>query len=141
MEAAIQVVRTVLLTWLVAVLGTAAAADLPTSGAGPWTSASGQFRLSYHSDLTPIVINQIHGWTLHLETSDGEPVEHAEITVSGGMPAHNHGLPTAPQVTAELGGGYYRLEGMRFHMLGYWEIKVELQVGDRHDTFTLPLQL
>ena len=34
------------------------------------------------------------------------------------MPEHNHGFPTAPRVTENLGEGDYLLEGMRFNMGG-----------------------
>ena len=43
------------------------------------------------------------------------------------MPQHGHGLPTEPAVTAELGDGRYRIEGVKFNMGGWWE----LQLRDR----------
>src|SRR4030067_376226 len=81
----------------------------------------GLFRVSYTSNEPPLPLNQIHSWTLHVETADGQPVENAEITVGGGMPQHGHGLPTSPEVTENLGGGGdYLVEGMKFQMLGWW---------------------
>ena len=77
----------------------------------------------------------------HVEDAAGEPVEDARISVDGGMPQHDHGLPTAPEVTRELGRGDYLVEGLRFHMNGYWEIVVEIRVDGRRDTVTIPLQL
>jgi len=62
----------------------------------------------------------MHSWILRLETLDGQPVRNAEITVAGGMPKHNHGLPTAPQVTRELGNGDYLVEGIKFQMAGWY---------------------
>jgi hypothetical protein len=105
-----------------------------------WVSESGGYRLQYRS-LEPIAINRIHAWVLHLETSAGEPVHGAEIRVSGGMPAHDHGLPTAPRVTRELGGGDYLLDGLRFHMNGEWQITVDVQASGGHDTVVIALQL
>jgi hypothetical protein len=96
--------------------------------------------VSYESSLDPIEINRIHTWTLAV-TRDGEPVEGAVLTVTGGMPAHDHGLPTAPRVTAELGDGRYKLEGLRFHMRGYWEVSVEIASGGTRDTVVIPLNL
>jgi hypothetical protein len=94
------------------------------------------------SQLDPIAINQIHNWTLHVETADGQPVENAEITVDGGMPQHDHGLPTAPQVTQDLGNGDYLVEGLRFHMDGWWEIMFVIESASQSDgvTFNLLLQ-
>jgi hypothetical protein len=57
-------------------------------------------------------------------------VRQARIGVDGGMPQHGHGLPTKPRVTRELGDGRYLIEGMKFSMTGWWEIKLAVQ-GDR----------
>lgn len=117
--------------------GTTAGAAAPAS----WPSASGAYRLGYHSQLQPIAINRIHSWILHLETASGTPVSNAQMSVTGGMPAHDHGLPTRPRVTGQSEAGDYLLEGVRFHMSGYWEIVVELHVDGRRDTVTIPLEL
>lgn len=106
-----------------------------------WTSKMGLYRVSYKSELDPIVINKIHNWVLHVETPDGKPVVDAKIMIGGGMPAHNHGLPTQPSVTKNLGHGDYLVEGMRFHMLGDWEITVAIDASPGHDTCTIPLKL
>ena len=106
-----------------------------------WTSAGGLYRVSFTSELDPIEINRIHSWVLHVEGSDGDPLEGAEITLEGGMPAHDHGLPTLPRITAELGNGDYRVEGMRFHMGGDWEITVTISADDDRETCVISLQL
>lgn len=126
-----------------AVVLLAAVALTPTALAAPpaWESAASHFRVSYLSDLDPITINTMHGWTLHIETADGEPLEGVTLAIDGGMPEHNHGLPTAPRVVAELGDGDYRIEGLRFHMSGFWEIRISIDAGDRRDVVTIPLQL
>lgn len=87
------------------------------------------------------VINKMHSWILHIENDDGLEIEGATIDVEGGMPQHNHGLPTKPRVTQELGGGDYKLEGMRFHMSGYWEVVVSVTTDNGTSKVTIPLQL
>ncbi len=57
------------------------------------------------------------------------------------MPAHDHGMPTRPRVTADLGEGRYRLDGMRFHMNGDWEIVLEILADGRRDTVVIKLVL
>lgn len=104
-------------------------------------SGKGLFRVSFTSDLDPITINQMHSWTLHVETADGQPVENATITVGGGMPQHGHGLPTRPQVTSYLGDGNYRVEGLRFQMGGWWEVKFDISANGQNDTITFNLIL
>ena len=53
--------------------------------------------------------------------------------VSGGMPAHDHGLPSRPRVTRALGDGAYLLEGLKFHMNGRWEVRLDIEVGGNTD--------
>lgn len=105
-----------------------------------WSSERGVFELSVESSIDPIEINTMHSWTLTLRRA-GAPVEGAKLVVTGGMPEHNHGMPTAPRITAELGGGRYRLEGMRFHMNGYWEVTVDIEAGSTRDTVVIKLDL
>ena len=106
-----------------------------------WVTRSGYYRVSFESELEPLEINKIHSWIFIVETPGGEPVEDATISITGGMPLHNHGLPTDPKMTAEIGGGRYRVEGMRFHMNGEWELTVTIDVEGRRDTVVIPLTL
>jgi hypothetical protein len=106
-----------------------------------WPSRHGLFVLSYASELVPLQINKLHAWTLHLEDPQGNPVVGANLQVSGGMPAHDHGLPTYPRITAELGDGDYRLDGMRFHMSGDWEITITITTDDGTDSVVVPVIL
>lgn len=98
-------------------------------------------RVSYSTPAGPPEINRIHSWILHVESAQGVPIENAKIDVTGGMPEHDHGLPTRPKVTEELGDGDYRLDGIRFHMRGYWEITVTVTTDDGAAVVVIPLQL
>jgi hypothetical protein len=106
-----------------------------------WFTRSGYYRVSYTSQLQPLAINRIHDWVFHIENSDGAPIENATVSVTGGMPEHNHGLPTDPQMTESLGNGDYVLAGMRFHMNGYWELKVTVDDSGRRDTVIIGLTI
>lgn len=121
------------------------AAAEPPGTASPakttWTSSSGTFKVSYTPSLDPIAINRIHHWVLDLRDSDMQPIAGADIEVKGGMPTHNHGLPTRPHLTRELQTGRYRVEGFRFHMPGTWEIQLLIEVKGVRDTVIIPLQL
>jgi hypothetical protein len=75
---------------------------------------------------TPAAINQLHAWQVKLASPTGAPVPSARIQIDGGMPQHGHGLPTRPQVTRELPDGGYLIEGMKFSMTGWWEIKLAI---------------
>jgi len=104
-------------------------------------SDDGLFQVTWSSDPTNVPLNQIHTWTLHVETSDGQTVEDASILVDGGMPQHGHGLPTNPQVTEYLGNGDYLVEGMRFQMTGFWEVKFVINSGEQSDSITFNLNI
>jgi len=106
-----------------------------------WQTRSGYYWVSYTSDLEPLEINKIHRWVFHIENSLGENVENAKLTLLGGMPEHNHGLPTVPRMTESLGNGDYGVEGMRFHMNGFWELTVTVDVAGRRDTVVIPLTI
>jgi hypothetical protein len=84
----------------------------------------------------PIAINQLHSGEIRVASPAGEPIMHARIAVDGGMPQHGHGLPTRPQVSRELGDGRYLLEGMKFSMPGWWEIKLRVEGRDGSDRVT-----
>jgi hypothetical protein len=99
------------------------------------------FRAWYVSEVEPPPVNDLHAWTLHVETAAGAPVEEASIRVAGDMPAHGHGLPTQPQVTEYLGGGDYRVEGMKFSMGGEWVITFEIEAGALRDSVSFDLTL
>ena len=104
-------------------------------------SEAGLYRLRYESDLVPIEINRIHAWTLRVETAAGQPVSSASIGVEGGMPDHDHGLPTAPRVTRDLGGGAYLLEGVRFHMSGAWVVRFAINAPAGEDVVVVMLEI
>lgn len=102
---------------------------------------NGAFKVSFKSELDPIAIGSMHSWVLHVETADGQPVEGASILIGGGMPEHGHGLPTAPQVTQDLGDGDYLIEGMKFQMGGWWEVKFNISAGGTTDNVTFNIVL
>lgn len=104
-------------------------------------SDHGSYQVSYVPELSPIPINQIQTWTLQVTDAVGKPVEDAEISVDGGMPQHGHGLPTAPLVTESLGNGQYRVEGMKFHMPGWWILTFRMAHNDTTDSVTFNLML
>jgi len=97
-------------------------------------SAQGRYVVQMEPPVTSPGINQIHAWQIKLSSPDGAPVRNARIAVDGGMPQHGHGLPTRPQVTREVAQGTYLMEGMKFSMTGWWQIKLAIQATEGSDT-------
>lgn len=99
------------------------------------------YTINIFSNDTPIRINHMHSWVVQLLDQQGNPVDNAELKIDGGMPQHNHGLPTAPQITKSLGDGKYLLEGIKFHMNGRWQMEAFISVGDQQDNAVFELNL
>ena len=104
-------------------------------------TVKGLYRVTIAPEAEPFDRAALHGWIATVSTPQGAPVEGAEISVDGGMPQHGHGLPTAPAVTASLGGGRYRIEGVRFNMGGMWEFKLRIKAAPGEDDVTFNLDL
>ncbi|MEJ8810868.1 DUF3703 domain-containing protein [Variovorax ureilyticus] len=132
-----------------AALGSVAVAALTTLGlAGCMTapkdldvslekqSAAGVYQVALVPPAQMPAINQMHSWKVKLATPDGIPVHGARFAVDGGMPQHGHGLPTQPRVTRELADGTYQLDGMKFSMTGWWEVKLAIDGPQGADKVT-----
>jgi hypothetical protein len=99
-------------------------------------SAAGMYRVALLPPPQAPAINQMHSWKVKLATADGAPVHGAKFVVDGGMPQHGHGLPTQPRVTRELETGTYALDGMKFSMTGWWEVKLAIDGPQGADKVT-----
>jgi hypothetical protein len=94
------------------------------------------YLVEVQSLANPIAINKMHAWEANVKLPTGEPVPGARITVGGGMPQHGHGYPTQPRVTKDLGDGRYLIEGMKFSMSGWWELKLKIDSSAGVDDVT-----
>ena len=102
---------------------------------------AGVFIVAVAPEGEPLRQGPLHGWIVTVTTPAGAPVEDATIAVDGGMPQHGHGLPTAPAMTGALGKGRYRIEGVRFNMSGWWELKLAIAADGASDDVTFNLVL
>jgi hypothetical protein len=98
------------------------------------SSDNGLFKVSYISSSGTVPVNQMHQWTLHVETADGQPVENATITIDGGMPQMGHGLLTQPRDPKYLDNGDYLMEGVKFEMGGWWVMDFVITTQGQSDT-------
>ncbi len=97
-------------------------------------TANGLFVAGIQPERGTVRQGELHSWLLTLKTVAGAPVEGAAISVSGGMPQHNHGLPTSPQATDYLGEGRYRIEGLKFTMSGVWQLRFAISAAAGSDS-------
>ena len=115
-------------------------ADLDLSRAK--ASEKGLYQVAIEPENGPLQMGVLHSWVLTLKTAAGQPVDDATIAVDGGMPEHGHGLPTSPAVSTHLGAGKYRVEGVKFTMSGWWELRlaIESAAGSDKATFNVVLK-
>ena len=99
------------------------------------------YQLQIFSRVTPLEINTMHSWELLLTDANGAVVKDATIEVSGGMPDHDHGTPTLPRVTQTLDNGRLLLQGVRFHMPGYWQFIFTIKTGTSDEIATFDFTL
>lgn len=100
------------------------------------TTANQRYVVDIHPVDGPADLNRIHAWEVDVSSPSGQPVDGLKIAVDGGMPQHGHGLPTRPRVTRQLGAGRYLMEGMKFSMTGWWEIKLKIDGAAGSDSVT-----
>lgn len=108
-----------------------APADLDLAREKP--SEAGRYRVAIAAPTPAPAINQLHTWTVTLTDAQGHPVHGAHFSVAGGMPQHGHGYPTQPRVTRELADGRYLLEGMKFSMSGWWDLRLGIEAAPGAD--------
>ena len=109
-------------------------------GFGPRDSAKHMYTVFLRPNET-LRLRKLQSVRVLVLDATGRPVEGARITVDGGMPEHGHGLPTQPQVQGSLGGGMYDIEGVRFSMGGWWELKLSIETPQGVDRVTFNLSL
>ncbi|MGB1237439.1 MAG: hypothetical protein ACPG4U_04460 [Pseudomonadales bacterium] len=84
--------------------------------------------------LQALQLNQLHSWraVLSRETPSAQwpQLQREQLMLSGGMPAHGHGLPTQPKVSAIESRSETELQfvirGLKFQMWGNWVLGVQL---------------
>jgi hypothetical protein len=109
-------------------------------GFGPRAS-SDQLYAATLQPRQPLRLRGLHTIPVLITDAAGRPIEGARISVDGGMPEHGHGLPTQPQVRRALGSGVYEIEGLRFNMGGWWELKLAIESPAGADSVTFNLNL
>jgi hypothetical protein len=109
-------------------------------GLGPRTSSHGVYTATLEPQQ-PLRRRELQKVVVRVLDAAGRPIEGASISVDGGMPEHMHGLPTRPRVTRSLGAGLYEIEGVRFSMGGWWELKLAIESSAGADSVTFNLSL
>jgi hypothetical protein len=113
----------------------------PEFGMAARPSAGGSFVATM--DVTPpLRIGHFLAARLHIIDRAGRPVEGATVQIDGGMPQHGHGLPTRPRISHEPGGGgTYVIDGLKFNMGGWWQLRIAIVAGAATDSVIFNVRL
>jgi YtkA-like len=140
---------------LVAAVLLAGCAAAPAHGDGPESAAdtagalvSLSTRPSHDGHFRAGVVHRTRSapgtpesWTVRVTDAAGAPVQGARIGASAWMPAAD-ARPAAPGWTAaELGGGRYRIDGLRFPREGWWNVPFRITAGAWTDSLAFNLVL
>ena len=123
-----------------AMMGSTERPEAAAFGTGPRVSTTHRYTATLEP-REPLRLRQLLSVPVRITDVSGRPVTNATVTVDGGMPEHGHGLPTQPRVTRSSAEGVYEIEGLRFSMGGWWEVKlcIDSPAGQDNVTFNLSL--
>jgi hypothetical protein len=123
------------------VRGTGAGRPAPSEfGLGPRPSAGGRYIATLES-ARPLGLLGTDTLRLLVRDAEGRPIGEAQIAVDGGMPQYRHRLPEEPRVTMNVSDGVYAIDGVRFDMGGWWELRLAIAGSRGADTVTFNLEL
>lgn len=102
------------------------------------TSDGGSFYVMYSPTPAPIPFNEPFTmyWMVHDGLDHDTMFEDAELTLDALMIEHGHGMNTIPTITRDDVGGF-DVEGMLFHMRGWWQLEATVTRGDTVETALL----
>jgi hypothetical protein len=113
----------------------------PTDVGTAKPSANARYLVRLAPETSPVPLHALHRWTAHVARADGAGAGTATVAVDGGMPRHGHGLPTQPRVTGRLPDGRLVIDGVKFSMPGWWELRLRIDGPAGVDSVTFNLTL
>ena len=81
-------------------------------------------------------------FSLNVEVKPKQPggLGGATVLVNADMPAHRHGMNTQPEISSGSSNSY-QVDGMLFHMTGYWVINVDITKDGKTEQALFPVQV
>lgn len=105
------------------------------------TGQGAKHRITAKPEPARLPVSELHNWVVTIHDLAGTPVQPKAIHVSGGMPAHAHGLPSQPTVSHYLGDGAWLLSDVYFNMPGHWQLAFRLVGAQGNDDVVLNFQV
>lgn len=107
---------------------------LPREMIGPL----GRCRVRLEAKPSLVPLNDAFDLAIEVELlRDGEI---RALSADADMPAHRHGMLVVPEVE-RVAPNKYEARGLRFHMPGYWEIFVDVTIGNVTERIAFPVEV
>lgn len=91
---------------------------------------AGTYLVRWRASIDPIAEGatfSVDAWVSR-SADPGVLADDVTVDVDAGMPQHGHGMSRLARVT-KLDDGRWRAEGLRFHMIGAWELDFDVAKG------------
>ena len=101
-------------------------------GAGAQRLSDARYQVVFKATPSPIPVGQHFQLDFALCSIALTPAPApapTEVRVDAHMPEHRHGMNYRPGIRS-LGAGFYRAEGLMFHMPGRWELVFDVRGSD-----------
>ena len=87
-----------------------------------------RYQIAYRTDLRPVPVG--HHFVVDFAVCPrGKAAMPTSVRVDANMPDHRHGMNYRPEVT-KVAPGFYRAEGLLFHMPGRWDLTFDIVTGN-----------
>ena len=104
-----------------------------------FSSEYGGYYVQYESTPATIPLNEEFSLEIKAYSAEDPTTQLTNITieVDAEMPEHNHGMNQLPTVT--MTDGTAIVDGMLFHMTGYWDVLVLINESSKRETVYIPV--
>jgi hypothetical protein len=96
-------------------------------------SHDGHYRASMIPSPDAVSLGRPLAWTVEVRTAAGAPVEDATLELESWMPDEDR-MGARPRAAEYLGDGRWRVEGLRFDRLGWWNVKLAISAPAATDS-------
>ena len=125
--------------------GIAPSHTMGNSASAPLVAAYPSSRRNFEVQITdslPTTLNTIVSWPIKIKSLRANYVlDEVKLMIDGGMPHHGHGLPTTPTIKPTSKPDEYIIEGLKFSMPGYWEVRINASNGQKNDNVTIGFKI
>lgn len=89
----------------------------------------------------PVSLNKMNTFIVKIQPQDPIlPLAVTDIRFDARMPQHNHGMVVKPKVT-QINALEFQIDGVKFHMVGAWELTFVFLKGKTEIAHKLPFEL